>query len=76
MYSSKIPPTSIVSLSKLGRVSFPSENAPAPENPLVILQYGLHLTHFPTLLTGQVLCSTRFPWSIKRIFYFYLDQVR
>ena len=29
------------------RESFPSENAPAPENPVVILQ-GLHPMHFPS----------------------------
>ena len=57
------------SSSGLYKDSLPSEKAPAPENPLVILQNGLHLMHFPVFSIGQNLSSTLFPSSISRIFF-------
>lgn len=57
----KSPPTSWFS------ESLPSENAPAPEKPVVMLQ-GWQFTHFCVLLFGQERFSTLWPFSTIRIF--------
>ena len=46
------------SSSLLYKDNFPSEKAPAPEKPLVILQKGLHFTQFPVFSIGHILSST------------------
>ena len=45
--------------------NLPSEKAPAPEKPFVILHIGLQCTHFFVFSIGQYLSSTLFPWSIN-----------
>jgi len=63
IYSKSVPPKSLVILY------FPSENAPAPEKPHVMLQNGLHFTHSFSVLSGHFRSSTRFPCSIRRILF-------
>ena len=55
------PPTS------LERESFPSENAPAPDQPHMMAQ-GLQPTHFPVVRAGQTRLSMLRPASTSRIF--------
>lgn len=56
------------SSSLLYKDNFPSENAPAPENPLVILQNGLHLIQFPVFSIGQYLSSTFFLAQLIKLY--------
>ncbi len=56
-HGGRSPPTS------WERESLPSENAPAPEKPVVMLQ-GWHPTHRPVRSFGQCLRSTGRPFSI------------
>ncbi len=56
------PPTSLHS------ESLPSENAPAPEKPVVMWQYGLQFMHLPVLAFGQRRFSMACPCSIMTIF--------
>ena len=60
MRSGKSPPTSALS------DNLPSENAPAPEKPVVIAQF-LHFIHTPHLTLGQYLLSIDSPFSTIRI---------
>ena len=46
------------------------ENAPAPENPVVIWQYGLHETHLCVFDFGHALFSIGLPFSIMVICLF------
>ena len=60
MSSGRSPPTSQES------ESFPSENAPAPENPVVMRQ-GLQCTHTPVFVLGQLRRSMGRPRSTSMI---------
>jgi hypothetical protein len=51
------------------RESLPSENAPAPENPVVIRQNGLQLTHSLVMLLGQLRFSTGSPFPHNDAFF-------
>ena len=56
------PPTSQAS------ESLPSENAPAPEKPVVIWQLGRQFMHTPVLTFGQLRFSSARPFSTITIF--------
>ena len=47
----------------------PSENAPAPEKPVVMAQVGRQLTQWPSSALGQWRFSTGLPFSTSRIFF-------
>ena len=59
--SGRFPPTSG------DKDNLPSENAPAPANPVVI-EHGLHPTHTFVFRFGQALLSILRPFSIIRTF--------
>ena len=52
------------------RESFPSENAPAPEKPVVMWQTGLQFMQTPVFDFGQRRSSSARPFSTMTIFFF------
>ena len=62
MYFVMLPPTSCE------RESLPSENAPAPAQPLMMAQ-GLQPTHFPVIRAGHLRSAMARPLSISNTFF-------